>query len=311
MQLDEFLALSQGEPIGVVNPGTLFGTDIAGSGRYVHGPRGTVRIPGTTDADSWAALIAAGSLLMGSAASARAVARLLEQDHTSRTASYLCSISTHCDELLGYWNKVTTSHVTIAGCGGIGSLAALLFAGMGVRVIRLIDGDAIERSNLNRQLCWNLGDVGQTKVEVLTSRIHERFPGVTVETRPVSLTLQNLSDQLSGSTGVLLTADEPLGIAIEAAKIAKADGFHLVTAGYALQEAGVILWSAADTACGPIRWMRSPTAVMPSFGPTNAFLAGIATSALFHAIIGKHATLDHTSVNWDTSYFPWGLKNGS
>ena len=49
--------------------------------------------------------------------------------------------------------------VLVVGCGGLGGHLIDMLARIGIGSLRVVDGDAFEPSNLNRQLfpCWALG----------------------------------------------------------------------------------------------------------------------------------------------------------
>jgi molybdopterin-synthase adenylyltransferase len=61
--------------------------------------------------------------------------------------------------------RLLDAHVTILGCGGLGSWTAQALLCAGVRRLRLIDPDRVELSNLNRQPLYAERDVGRPKVE--------------------------------------------------------------------------------------------------------------------------------------------------
>ena len=63
-------------------------------------------------------------------------------------------------------DKLKNSHVTVCGCGGVGSyvIEGLIRAGIGN--ITIIDNDVIDISNINRQLMADSTVIGQSKVEV-------------------------------------------------------------------------------------------------------------------------------------------------
>lgn len=67
--------------------------------------------------------------------------------------------------------------VGIAGCGGLGSQAAVSLARAGVGRLILVDGDRVEESNLNRQHYF-LEDVGRLKAEALAARLRSINPEV-------------------------------------------------------------------------------------------------------------------------------------
>ncbi len=70
--------------------------------------------------------------------------------------------------------------VAIAGCGGLGSNAAVSLVRAGVGRLILADGDAVELSNLNRQQ-FTRADVGRPKVDALADHLHAIHPGVALE----------------------------------------------------------------------------------------------------------------------------------
>lgn len=59
--------------------------------------------------------------------------------------------------------RILDSHVLIVGAGGLGSPAALYLASAGVGRITLADDDAVDPSNLQRQILHNAARVGENK----------------------------------------------------------------------------------------------------------------------------------------------------
>ena len=72
------------------------------------------------------------------------------------------------------------SHVLIVGLGGIGSFAGEFIARAGVGTITLIDGDAFDITNKNRQLTALESTIGRNKAVVLAERIRDINPDVTL-----------------------------------------------------------------------------------------------------------------------------------
>jgi molybdopterin/thiamine biosynthesis adenylyltransferase len=69
-----------------------------------------------------------------------------------------------------YDPRVHEGSVTMIGCGGIGSAAAIALAKLGIPRMRLIDHDTVEPHNLPNQM-YDIADVGKPKVEALADRL--------------------------------------------------------------------------------------------------------------------------------------------
>ena len=67
--------------------------------------------------------------------------------------------------------KISEQVFCIVGCGAVGSLFAEMLVRTGATKFYLIDGDSVERSNLNRSTAFIEADVGKDKVEVLKKRL--------------------------------------------------------------------------------------------------------------------------------------------
>jgi hypothetical protein len=149
-------------PIGLLRPSTVWGQELDGP-PYIYGPHHIVRAQSHSRQDFWKALIDSGAILFGTAEEIVEAKNYLAIDRTSRTASYLMAMGKNCREFLDQMLSIVNSRILIVGCGGIGSLVAMNLAGAGVKELRLIDGDVIEPSNLNRQFMWRMADVGKKK----------------------------------------------------------------------------------------------------------------------------------------------------
>ncbi|MHB9288594.1 SAMP-activating enzyme E1 [Halobacteriales archaeon Cl-PHB] len=74
------------------------------------------------------------------------------------------------------------SAVLVVGAGGLGSPVLQYLAAAGVGTIGVADDEAVERSNLQRQVLHGTDDVGRPKVESAADAIADLNPDVTVET---------------------------------------------------------------------------------------------------------------------------------
>ena len=87
--------------------------------------------------------------------------------------------------------RLKAARVLVVGAGGLGSPAALYLAAAGVGSLGLVDGDAVELSNLQRQVLHGTASVGHPKVESAAARLRDLNPHVQVETIPERLTSAN------------------------------------------------------------------------------------------------------------------------
>ena len=80
----------------------------------------------------------------------------------------------------GSFEILQKSTVGIAGCGGLGSNAAVALVRAGIGKLILADNDVVEESNLNRQYFFQ-SDIGKTKVEALTYHLNAINPQMNCE----------------------------------------------------------------------------------------------------------------------------------
>lgn len=106
--------------------------------------------------------------------------------------------------------RLRDARVTLIGCGGVGSHTLLQLACMGVGHIRVIDGDCVELSNLNRSYLFTGNDVGQEKVDVAKQWLESAYSHIEFDFRSQRVSdAQQLLDLLDGSSFAVLSADTP------------------------------------------------------------------------------------------------------
>ncbi len=78
--------------------------------------------------------------------------------------------------------KFAAAHALVVGAGGLGTPAAQFLAAAGVGTITLCDPDAVDLTNLQRQILFATADVGTPKVAAAKARLGAINPQVRVET---------------------------------------------------------------------------------------------------------------------------------
>lgn len=79
--------------------------------------------------------------------------------------------------------RLSQSHVLVVGTGGVGAYAAEMLVRAGIGRLTLLDADAVQPSNINRQLCALHSTVGQEKVRVLEERFMDINPELKLTVR--------------------------------------------------------------------------------------------------------------------------------
>ncbi|MEO8136095.1 MAG: molybdopterin-synthase adenylyltransferase MoeB [Betaproteobacteria bacterium] len=79
--------------------------------------------------------------------------------------------------------RIAAGHALIVGLGGLGSPVALYLASAGVGILTLCDNDAVDLTNLQRQIAHDTTTIGMPKVESARQRIAAINPGIDVRMR--------------------------------------------------------------------------------------------------------------------------------
>ena len=90
-----------------------------------------------------------------------------------------------CNILLG-------KRVLVVGCGGLGGHLIDMLARIGVGMLRVVDGDVFEPSNLNRQLLSEVPLLGVSKAKAAAAKISRVNPEISVEAVDSFLTEKNV-----------------------------------------------------------------------------------------------------------------------
>lgn len=91
------------------------------------------------------------------------------------------------------------AHVVLVGCGGIGSPALQYLAAAGIGRLTLIDDDAVDVSNLQRQTIFTPSDVGQPKAEAAAEWVRRFDLGLEVNAVAARVGDSNADRLLSGT----------------------------------------------------------------------------------------------------------------
>lgn len=104
--------------------------------------------------------------------------------------------------------RLLSQRVSIVGLGGLGGLVTEILARTGIGFLNLIDGDAFEDSNLNRQLLSTPRNLSALKSAAALERIREINPSVIASSHRQFLSENNAAALLEGSDAVVDCLDD-------------------------------------------------------------------------------------------------------
>jgi molybdopterin/thiamine biosynthesis adenylyltransferase len=103
--------------------------------------------------------------------------------------------------------KLLKSRALVIGAGGLGSPAALYLAAAGVGYVGIADSDAVELSNLQRQIIHATGDIGAMKTESAARKIIGLNPDVHVEKLSVRIDGESIFQCIDGYDFIIDATD--------------------------------------------------------------------------------------------------------
>ena len=99
----------------------------------------------------------------------------------------------------GEQNRLRSSCVAVAGCGGMGGVSAEQIVRLGVGRVKIADFDNFETHNLSRQACSTTSTLGRNKAEVLGKHLKDINPELKLEIFKEGVVPENVEEFLDGS----------------------------------------------------------------------------------------------------------------
>ena len=100
--------------------------------------------------------------------------------------------------------KLLDSRVLLIGAGGLGSPASLYLAAAGVGTLGIVDDDAVDETNLQRQIIHSTERLGESKAESAKRTIEALNPDVNVKVFQERLTSENVDGILGEGWDVIV-----------------------------------------------------------------------------------------------------------
>lgn len=208
--------------------------------------------------------------------------------------------------------RLAASRVLVVGLGGLGSPAALYLAAAGVGRLVLADFDAVDLSNLQRQIIHTTGRIGLPKAESARTALAALNPDVELVTVKRSLTTETLPEVIADVDLVLDCCDNfATRFAVNTACINA--GVPLVSGAAVRMEGQIAAFSgqpggpcyqclypregAADETCSTIGILAPVVGVI---GSMQAIEAIKILTGLGEPLFGRLLLFDATLMQWRT-----------
>ena len=204
--------------------------------------------------------------------------------------------------LIPEWNeagqeKLKASKVVVAGAGGLGSAVLTYLAAAGVGVLRIIDNDDVELSNLNRQVLHGDRNIGKRKVDSARERLGEINPDVRVEVMGEALTKDNVIDLVSDCPVVDALDNLPARLLLnQAALRGNLPLFHGAVHGFEGRATTII---PHKTACMSCLYKEAVPGKIPVAGVTPGIIGCIQATEVIKYILGTGELLCNRFLIYD------------
>lgn len=103
--------------------------------------------------------------------------------------------------------KLKEASVLVAGIGGLGTVISMYLGVAGVGRLRIVDGEVVELSNLNRQILHWTEDIGKEKARSAEEKLQKVNPHIQIEATTEIITQDNVLKLTEGCHLILDAMD--------------------------------------------------------------------------------------------------------
>lgn len=195
--------------------------------------------------------------------------------------------------------KLKRARVFVAGAGGLGSPVSIYLAAAGVGLLRLVDQDTVDLTNLNRQVVHWTADVERRKVDSAQEKLSRLNPHVTIEALRVTIAEENVSALVEGFDLIVDAMDNlPARYLLNQTAIARGmPFFHGAVNGFEGRAMTVLPGKTACLRClyrGPV-----PESKFPVIGVTPAVIGCIQATEVIKYLVGIGDLLANRLLTYD------------
>lgn len=182
---------------------------------------------------------------------------------------------------------IRRTKIGIAGLGGLGSRVAELLVRTGFTQFALIDDDAVEPSDLNRQFYF-ADQVGLAKVQALDENLRRINPGIETKLLQLHLTRENSASLFAGCDAVVEAVDDPQTKRILIEELTRQGVFCVSASGLAgFGDAGSMGVRRLGSSLVMVGDFESDVAFAPPLGPKVAAAAALQADAVLEWVLRR------------------------
>lgn len=116
-------------------------------------------------------------------------------------------------------NVLKNTKVLVLGLGGVGGYVVESLARSGIGFLVLVDGDVIEKTNINRQIIALSSTIGLSKVDAFETRIHDISKECIVQKKKEFITKETIEALLEEPVDYVVDACDTISVKKELIRI--------------------------------------------------------------------------------------------
>ena len=195
--------------------------------------------------------------------------------------------------------RLKSSHIFIAGAGGLGSPVAIYLAVAGVGTITVVDMDTVDQSNLNRQILHYDRDIGKKKTISAIAKLREYNPDIIINAIDTTITADNIRGLVGQADGIVDAMDNyPVRYLLNRVALEKKiPFFHGAIRGFYGQATTII---PGKTPCLECIFPRAPPKeVFPVVGATPGVIGTVQATEVIKYLTKQGELLAGRLFIWD------------
>lgn len=126
--------------------------------------------------------------------------------------------------------KIKSRKILLVGIGGVGGFTLEALVRTGFENITIVDGDIIDKSNLNRQIITNTNNIGDSKAKEALNRCTSINTSVNIKTIDVMLNKDNFKEYINEDYCYIIDACDDLTIKLELICYAQNHNIKIISA---------------------------------------------------------------------------------